>query len=115
MVFFLLVFKRRTFSRPVCFLVNNTTNSDLLQTTTCTQATFAWAKNHQFFHAESLDKNVQDDAYTKYDELSEIPSKRTPQSTPRDTHKQRRDDDVEWQLYDVHSSAFGNVRVVVLV
>jgi hypothetical protein len=60
--------------------------------------------------SESLDKNVQDD------ELSETPSKRTPQSTPRDTHKQRRDDDVEWQVYDdAHSSAFGNVRLVVVV
>lgn len=74
------------------------------------------ANKHQlFFGAKNRDKNVQDDAYTKYDELSETPSKRTPQSTPRDTHKQRRDDDVEWQLYDAHSSAFGNVRVVVVV
>ena len=104
-VFFLLVFKQRAFSSS--------------------SSSFGGAQYHRQHHQllvqkiinfkTRLDKNVQNDAYTKYDELSETPSKRTPQSTPRDTHKQRRDDDVEWQLYDAHSSAFGNVRVVVLV
>ena len=88
--------------------MNNTTNYYLYASNFCV------GKKSSIF-SESLDKNVQDDAHAKDDELFETPSKRTPQSTPRDTHKQRHDDDVEWQLYDAHSSAFGNVRVVVVV
>ena len=79
------------------------------------QTTFFYGQKYLTIFSERLDKNVQDDAHTKDDELFETPSQRTPQSTPRDTHKQRRDDDVEWQVYDAHSSAFGNVRLVVVV